>query len=97
MERLNFSLPDFTRLSWVSDAAREVWEPRLMQVTQAWLAIEWLSVASGIRRCGVTLVSPQEFIEQAGKWATRGLGGLPVEIQGAPGASYSATSIQTEL
>lgn len=97
MQRLNFSLPDFTRLSWVSDTAREVWEPRLRQVTKAWLEIEWLSVASGVRRCGVTMVSPEEFIEQAGKWATRGLSGMPVEIQGATGSSYSATSVQTEL
>ena len=29
MERLDFTLPDFTRVSWVSDDARDVWEPRL--------------------------------------------------------------------
>jgi len=25
VERLDFTLPDFTRLSWVSEPAREVW------------------------------------------------------------------------
>jgi len=97
MDRLDFSLPDFTRLSWVSDPAREVWEPRLQQITKAWLEIEWLSVADGVRRCGVTIVSPEEFVQQAGEWVKRGLNGLPVEIQGTSSSSYASTAVETEL
>ncbi|MGH7389316.1 MAG: class I SAM-dependent methyltransferase [Candidatus Rokuibacteriota bacterium] len=90
MERLDFALPDFTRPSWVGDTARAVWEPRLHRVTKAWLTIEWLSVLSGVRSCGVTMVTPQEFIEQGATWAGRGLNALPVEIQGAAGSYASA-------
>lgn len=97
MDRLDFSLPDFTRLSWVSDPAREVWEPRLQQITKAWLEIEWLSVADGVRRCGVTIVSPEEFVRQAGEWVKRGLNGLPVEIQGSSSSSYASTAVEAEL
>lgn len=82
MERLDFELPEFTRLSWVSDAAREVWEPRLKRITRAWLELEWRSVAAGLRRCGVTIVSPVDLVEQAGDWARQGLSGVPLEIQG---------------
>ncbi|MGH7346434.1 MAG: hypothetical protein ACREK4_16070 [Candidatus Rokuibacteriota bacterium] len=90
MERLPFALPDFTRLSWVSDRARQVWEPRLHRVTRAWLELEWLSVVSGVRPCGVTMVGPQELVDQAAKWAGRGLNALPVEMQGTA-ASYAST------
>lgn len=93
MDRLDFSLPDFTRLSWASDPAREVWEPRLQQITQAWLEIEWLSVAEGVRRCGVTVVSPEELVGRAGEWVKHGLNALPVEIQGNSSSSYAATAV----
>ena len=38
--RLSYVLPDFTRLSWVSDDARAVWEPRLSRIGAAWNAVE---------------------------------------------------------
>jgi hypothetical protein len=53
MERLNFVLPPFTRVAWVSDPAREVWAPRLARIRTAWLEIEWRSVAGGVRACAV--------------------------------------------
>jgi hypothetical protein len=83
MDLLDFSLPEFTRLSWVSDRAREVWQPRLHRITTAWLEIEWLSVAAEIRACGLTLATPEVFLANAGKWAMRGLSALPVELLGA--------------
>ena len=97
MERLDFRLPDFVRLSWVSDAAREVWEPRLRRIGQAWAKIEWLSVVSGIRSCGVTMASPEDFVARAGEWAKHGLTALPVEMQGLTNYSYSSTPVKAEL
>ena len=80
MERLDFVLPDFTRLSWVSDLARKVWEPRLNRITKAWLEIEWLSVVSGIHCC-ITIASPKEFVARSGEWAKHGLNTFPLPIQ----------------
>jgi hypothetical protein len=97
MERLGFVLPDFTRLSWVSDNAREVWEPRISQITKAFLEIEWLSVVSGVRPCCLTIVTPEEFVAKAGEWAKQGLNALPLQIQGLSNYSYSSTSIKAEL
>jgi len=40
VDRLDFVLPDFTRLSWVSEKAREIWEPRITRINAspfAWL------------------------------------------------------------
>jgi hypothetical protein len=81
MKRLDFMLPEFTRLSWVSDVAREVWEPRLERIAKAWLVIEWLSVVAGLRSCCVTMVSPEEFAARSGEWLKRGLTVLALEIQ----------------
>jgi hypothetical protein len=86
VDRLDFELPEFTRLSWVSDAAREVWEARLHRITRAWLELEWRSVAAGLRCCGVTLVSAADLVEKAGEWARYDLSGVPLEICGqSPG------------
>ncbi len=97
LERLEFILPDFTRLTWVSERAREVWEPRLSQIIKAWFEIEWLSVLAGVRPCCLTTVTPEEFVSKAGEWAKRGLTALPLQLQGLSNYSYSSTSIQPEL
>ncbi|MCP4547299.1 MAG: radical SAM protein [bacterium] len=78
-ERLDYTFPDFTRVSWVSDAARTIWEPRLNRIREAWAEIEWLTVAAGIRPCAVTMVSPEDFEVGAGPWAEHGLSALPLE------------------
>ena len=96
LARLDFLLPDFVRRSWVSDAARDVWEPRFQRITNVWLAIEWLAILEGVRECAVTLVSPEEFVQKAGEWAVHGLNGLPIEIQGVSDASYASTSVKVE-
>ena len=72
IQRLDFTLPDFTRLAWVSDHAKEVWQPRLSRITTAWLEIEWRAVLAGVRRCALTMVSPEEFMDQGAVWAGKG-------------------------
>jgi hypothetical protein len=91
LQRLDFVLPDFTRLAWVSDRAREVWEPRMEKISRTWLEIEWLAVAEGVRACGLTSVTPEGFIEKASMWAKHGLNGLPLQMNAVPPSSYSAT------
>ena len=61
MERLDFRLPDFTRMSWVSDRAREVWQPRVHRLIAAWQDVELLSVAEGLRPCMRTVVDAAEL------------------------------------
>jgi hypothetical protein len=92
MVRLDFTLPDFTRLMWVSDPARDAWSPRLERVTNVWLEIEWRAVLAGVRSCAVTMASPEDLVAQAPRWAEEGLSALPVEMVGLTGQPYSATS-----
>lgn len=89
-ERLPFVLPDFTRYSWVSELARSAWEPRIARVVRAWLDLEWLSVANGIRDCGLLWVSPDVLHALSSKWETAGLGAIQLELPA--GSSRGSTS-----
>lgn len=70
---------DWSRLSWASDAARVVWEPRFREVREMWGELEWRSVAAGIRPCAVVLVpgTGLEALETA--TAEVGLDARPIE------------------
>jgi hypothetical protein len=52
-DRLNFVLPDFIRLSWVGDHAREIWAPRFKRIVVAWSVMERESVLHGLRKCAL--------------------------------------------
>lgn len=91
-DRLDFRLPDFTRIAWVTDAARSVWEPRLSRITSAWLRLEWLAVTDGARRCALTSVTPEEMIPLGAECAARGLSITPLAMVGATNYSYSAST-----
>lgn len=96
MDRLDFELPEFVRISWVSDPARALWEPRLQAITRAWREIEWRTVAEGVRRCAVTSVSPEQLIETSAACAGAGLTTLPFVMEGVSGASYSNRATKAE-
>lgn len=96
MDRLGFELPEFTRTVWVNDRAREVWGPRLTRIRNAWLAIEWLAVAAGVRKCCITFATPEDFLTRGVEWARLGLNSLPVELQGVRHYSYAGRSAAFE-
>lgn len=89
MERLDFQLPEFTRVSWVSDQARQVWESRLERIKQIGSILEWRSVAAGIRQCNLLGVFPEDLVELSEEWMSQGLWGLPLEILRVPNIPYA--------
>jgi len=95
MASLPFRLHDFTRISWVSDSAREVWGPRINRISNAWIEIEWLAITAGVRSCSITMASPELFVEHAPRWAQYGLNALPIALVGA-GAGYTSTPVAAE-
>lgn len=52
-----------TRVAWVSDEARSVWEPRIARIDAAWREVEIESVQCGMRRCALTMVKPARYFE----------------------------------
>lgn len=91
MQRLPFTLPPFTRTSWVNDNARDVWAPRLQRIARAWQEVEWRTVVAGLRPCAAVFASPEEFLTRGAEWAAHGLNALPVGMQAATGGYVSAT------
>ena len=78
-ELLDFRLPEFTRVSWVSDPARLVWAPRLERIAAAWREVEWASVRSGVRAAAIVERSVDAWMEDAPRWAEQGVAAVPVE------------------
>lgn len=77
--RLDFELPEFVRTVWVSDVAREVWEPRIERIGRVWGRIERASIGAGVRPVAQVRVVQGEvgFMEREA-----GLNGLAVEVLG---------------
>src|SRR5258708_34764771 len=73
LKRLNFRMPDFTRVSWASDHARAAWEPRIERIAACWRDLELLSVATGQRRCAQTIIAARQLEELVSKMAARKL------------------------
>jgi hypothetical protein len=82
-DRLDFLLPDFTRLSWVSHAAREMWAPRFERIQAAWQDIEWLSVADRLRECALLSVAGQVAPRPNPSWLAAGLNAVVWQAHGS--------------
>ncbi len=89
MDRLDFLLPEFTRLAWVSDRARDVWEPRIHRISSAWAALTWRSVALGLRECALVDIRPATIARASRHWSAHGLSWLALEPMPMPGAPPS--------
>jgi hypothetical protein len=55
------TLPWFVRRLWVSDKARDTWEPVLTEFAECWRQLEWLSVVEQVRPCATFFVSQKEL------------------------------------
>ena len=97
-DRLDFILPPFTRVSWVSDAARDVWGPRLERVRAVGREMAWRSVADGVRPCAI-LMAPAEQVQHPAlaPWHSVGLAAALLGTKPAKGAARVAVGRQADL
>ena len=89
MNRLDFRLPEYTRIGWASKRARAAWEQRLRAITYAYMDIEVQSVAQGLRGAVRTMVAPADLAGEAHRMSKMGLSMLPLSRVGAMAGSYS--------
>jgi hypothetical protein len=61
MDRLPFTLRDFCRTSWVSDAARDRWHPVFEQIRGLWQRLELATVVAGSRPVGLISIRSDEL------------------------------------
>lgn len=71
-------LPHFCRHMWVSDAARDRWQPEIIRFNEAWRRIEWLSIVSKVRQCALISVSADELSELSQELKRYGLRARPL-------------------
>lgn len=86
LDRLDWTLPEFTRVAWTSDEAREVWAPRLERLSELAREVEWHAVAAGVRACAWKLLSAEDFARDAPMWADCGLAARPLQKVAASSA-----------
>jgi hypothetical protein len=77
--RLDFALPEFTRIIWASPRARQVWEPRIRAISNAWHMIERFAVIDGLKTVTLQSCSPEELIELNNWTAGKNLIALAVD------------------
>lgn len=96
IEKLDFVIPDFLRTIWVSEAAREYWEPKIRSITSGWSGIERLTLLQGMRPGVLQSISPEE-LPTIQNWALAS--NIPMVVVGLDGAveSYGNASIPYEF
>ncbi len=92
MIRLDFRMPEFTRLLWSSPRAREVWSPRVDRIAAAWTEVEQRSVAAGVRRCAIAVVDPGRLADTAAQARAAGLDVVLLDRIAIGRAPYESTA-----
>jgi hypothetical protein len=87
-DRLQWVLPDFTRVAWISEATRLLWEPRLKELVRLQKEIEWRAVAAGIRLCALAFLRSDALHEQNLRLAEHGLVAEQVQLHAAGESPY---------
>lgn len=67
MQRLAFTLPDFCRVSWASEAAKSRWNPVFERCRTLWQRLEIETVRLGVRRVGLVTFQKSGLAE----WESR--------------------------
>lgn len=86
LERLDFTIPDFLRTVWVSEQAREYWEPKIRSISASWHGIERLTLLEGMRPGVLQSITPEE-LPTIQNWALAS--NIPMAVAGLDGASES--------
>lgn len=95
MRRLPFRLPEWSpRITWASAHAREVWEPRIRRVSQAWTETEINLVIAGAKPSALQHASPDELPALMKKLAPEGVIALPlVRVPAASGYQSASRTL----
>lgn len=94
--RLPFKLAEFApRVLWASRQARDVWEPRIKAVSQAWIEAERASVEANVRPSALQHVASEDLPAFMTQMAIRGLVALPLaRVPRVTGYQSASTELQ---
>lgn len=88
-QRLNFRLPDFTRIIWASGDTRKYWPEKIRKASNDWQQIERLSFQEGVRD-SVLIFARKDEIPELKEWAKKVGGSVVVLHPASMGNSYSS-------
>lgn len=81
-----------TRVQWMSESSRSVWEPRILAVERAWRRAEVESVRAGVRLAAYVDVPAEGYRDRVREIEDRGLVALVADLRGSQ-QGYSARSV----
>jgi hypothetical protein len=87
MQRLAFSMPDFCRVSWTSEVARDYWQPRIERGARVWHRLELETVLLGQRPAGLIAIAETNMAAVLEKCAKHRMDLRPL-YSFAPGTRY---------
>lgn len=79
MDRLDFELPGFVRVSWASERARQVWDRRLRHIADAWQAMQWIACVETILPCAILTRSIASGLRTGETWKAHGLSHISLD------------------
>ena len=85
-----YRLPDFLRTAWVSDEARQVWQPRFEAIRELWPRLALQSVAEGRAECAIRVVPARMFFGLQAEARRRGVTAVALGVRGVAVAGYAA-------
>lgn len=97
MEQLDFELPDFVRVAWVSDLAKEVWEPRFQKIIKVLDEAKWSAIVEGVLPYAILSMAHEDYVESTNMWLNAGLAALPIGYQDSRNYTYSRTITDPDL
>lgn len=86
--RLDFSVPEFTQIIWVSPEARATWEERIQKISRAWIFFERLAVSQELKPLALQSCTPEDLPDVIRAAADFGLTVMPLKQEGAVSSSY---------
>lgn len=93
MERLDFTIPDFLRTVWASEAAKDYWELKIRRISDCWMLIERYTLLNGMRSGILQSIDP-ESLPDAQVWALNNSVPMAVlSVEGAPEGYKNATAL----
>jgi len=96
VERLDFIVPDFLRVVWTSEAAREYWQGKIHALSNLWKGVELLTLIDGLRPGILQSVNPLDLPDLQ-VWALKhNVQMAIVGVDGAAQGAYGNASIPYE-
>jgi hypothetical protein len=78
MHRVGKPETEFVRCAWTADATEALWPSRVQAIKTVWRRLEWLSVAAGLRQCGVTTAAEAALPALESEVTAHGLSLVPI-------------------